>query len=123
MSRKLIAVGLLAFLAVAAHSSARESFDTKLTINYHFDDGTLEFVWDGKVKSDKHGCVANRKVFLRNQNDNGPLGSVHAAANGKYEIRMDADGLGGKYYTQVKRIEPGGYSCKGAQSPKLGLNN
>jgi hypothetical protein len=124
MPRKLLLpIALIVALALAAPSSAGQSHDTKVTLTTAtFEPGPGEFVWAGKVKSDKGGCVTDRKVFLRNESDGGePVSSDRAKANGEWEVRLPGDGLLGDYYAQVKRLEKPAYTCKPDKSPKKPL--
>jgi hypothetical protein len=122
--KKLAAAVVAATLmfALVGPAQAGSAHDTKVTMKAGvFDPGPSEFVWSGEVKSDKQGCVTDRKVFLRNENDMGPLGSDRAKENGKWEVRLGQDGLVGDYYAQVKRLDRPGYSCKADKSPKKPL--
>lgn len=116
--RLLLPIALLAVLGlsiVGEASSAKPSYDTELTLKSSYDDA---YIWKGKVKSSKQGCVNNRKAYLYNENSDEPLADDKAGPDGNYEIRT-LHVMEGRYWTAVEVRNRPGYRCKAVRSEKI----
>lgn len=115
---------VLSALGGAADAERGGKAKTKLSMKMHCDDGTCQRAkalttgsFDGKVRSKEDSCVAGREVkVIRKGVSPGPIGSVEADSNGKWELEDDGL-LPGKYFAKTGKA-PG---CKTGKSKKWTL--
>ena len=112
----MAAVALGALLATAGARKPR--FESTISIHTRFDAGaSTPFVYSGRVRSDKGGCIRHRTVVLKNEEFQlGDSYTDSTNAEGRWRIALQGDTLGGDYYAKVKRRAKRRYVCKGARS-------
>jgi len=113
----LILIGALVGVAEAQ----KPRVGSTVTAKERFDSGTFELVFYGRVHSSKPGCARNRTVELRVVNlfGGGPpisLGTDLTDENGRWEIRMLSDGVGGDYIARAKGKALPKSFCRSARS-------
>jgi hypothetical protein len=112
------AVALGTLLASAAAKKPR--FESTISIHTRFEDGgsLTPFVYSGRVRSEKRGCVRHRTVVLKNEASPVPYEGASDTTNdeGRWRIALQGDLLEGDYYAKVKRREKRRYVCRGARS-------
>jgi hypothetical protein len=114
------AVALSALLATAGARKPR--FESTISIHTRFDAGsTTPFVYSGRVRSDKGGCVRHRTLVLKNEASTVPYEGASDKTNdeGRWRIALQGDLLEGDYYAKVKRREKQRYICRGARSASV----
>ena len=113
------AVALGALLATAGARKPR--FESTISIHTRFDAGaSTPFVYSGRVRSDKGGCIRHRTVVLKNEEFQlGDSYTDSTNAEGRWRIALQGDTLGGDYYAKVKRRVKQRYICKGARSESV----
>jgi hypothetical protein len=117
----VVLVAAVALGSLLASAGARKSrFESTISIHTRFDGGSeAPFVYSGRVRSDKGGCVRHRTVVLKNEQSD--LGDFTDSTNaeGRWRIALQGDTLKGDYFAVVKRREKRHYVCKGARSDSV----
>jgi hypothetical protein len=123
---RLAAVALVAVAAVGAMpataAARKPSFESRISIHTRYDGGSMTpFVYSGRVRSEKGGCVRHRTVVLKNEASTVPYEGASDTTNdeGRWRIALQGDLLEGEYYAKVKRREKRHYVCRGARSESV----
>ncbi len=123
---RLAAVALVSLVALStllATAGARKPrFGSTISIHTRYDDGSMTpFVYSGRVRSKKGGCVRHRTVVLKNEASPVPYEGASDTTNdaGRWRIALQGDLLEGDYYAKVKRREKRHYVCRGARSESV----
>ena len=109
--------------ALLATAGARKpGFESTISIHTRYDDGSMTpFVYSGRVRSEKGGCVRHRTVVLKNDASTVPYEGASDSTNdeGRWKIALQGDLLEGDYYAKVKRREKRHHVCRGARSESV----
>ena len=109
--------------ALSATASAKKpQFKSTISIHTRYDGGSMTpFVYSGRVRSEKGGCVRHRTVVLKNEASTVPYEGASDTTNdeGRWRIALQGDLLEGDYYAKVKRREKRHYVCRGARSESV----
>ena len=104
-------------LSVSGAALAATRFDTKLTISYSRASGGR---FSGKVNSQKHACIAGRKVTVyRKKHGRDPaVGSDTSRRTGKWNVNPTGRVAAGNYYAKTSPLQlgAGAGTCRGARS-------
>jgi hypothetical protein len=117
----LISAALIAALAagtlIGTALARKPSSPSKISIHTRYDNTqTNPFIYSGRVRSEKDGCVPNRTVVLKNDAQPGPQGTDTTNGMGRWRIALPGDLLTGDYYARVTRLTKQRYVCLGAHS-------
>jgi hypothetical protein len=118
--KRLIALACLVAMVTASVGGgavAATRYDTKLTISYSHASGGR---FSGKVKSQKHACIAGRKVTVyRKRHGRDPaVGSDTSSTSGSWKVNPAGRVAAGNYYakTPSRQLGAGGGTCSAASS-------
>ena len=104
-------------LCVSGAALAATRFDTKLTISYSRASGGR---FSGKVDSQKHACIAGRKVTVyRKKHGRDPaVGSDTSSGTGKWNVNPAGRVAAGNYYAKTSPLQlgAGAGTCRAARS-------
>jgi hypothetical protein len=119
MKRLISLTCLVAMLTacVGGAATAATRYDTKLTISYSRASGGH---FSGKVKSQKHACIAARKVTVyRKKHGHDPaIGSDTSSASGRWKVNPAGRVATGNYYAKTPPLQLGAGrgTCTAARS-------
>src|ERR1700752_1686570 len=121
---RLVSVVLVAAVALglllATAGARKPRFDSRISIHTRFDGGAeAPFVYSGRVRSEKGGCVRHRTVVLKNEEFELTDLTHSTNSDGRWRIALQADTLAGDYFAVVKRREKRHYVCRGARSESV----
>ncbi len=119
MKRSISAALFVAMLTlwVSGAALAATRYDTKLTISYSRASGGH---FSGKVKSQKHACIASRKVTVyRKKHGHDPaIGSDMSSRRGRWKVNPAGRVATGNYYAKTPPLQLGASrgTCTAARS-------
>lgn len=118
--KRLISVACLVAMLTACVGGvgfAAIRYDTKLTISYSRASGGH---FSGKAKSQKHACIASRKVtvYRKKPGRDPAIGSDTTSASGRWKVNPAGQVAAGNYYAKTPPLQLGAGvgTCTAAKS-------
>jgi hypothetical protein len=111
---------ILAGTLVGIAFAHRPHIPSRISIHTRCDATATEpFIYSGRVRSERGGCIRHRTVLLKNDSEPGSLGTDTTNAYGRWKIALPGDLLEGEYHAKTIRRAKPRFVCKAARSKSV----